>query len=93
MLLSSEIYLNWAQVIAERLHEGLSNFVGMSSFYMSSYLFYILACTRDWPGLLNESWVYGTKVYDYYPLLQQQKLVERTNRWNGAFTGKLAFEL
>lgn len=48
VLLASKKYLDWVQVIAERLHEGLSNFVGMSSFYMSSYLFYILACTREW---------------------------------------------
>lgn len=47
VLLSSDRYLDWSQVIAEKLHEGLSNFVGMSGFYMSSYLFYILACTRD----------------------------------------------
>lgn len=74
VLLLGEKYLDWAQVIAKRLHEGLSNFVGMSIFYMSSYLLYILACTRDWHGLHSKPWVDGMKVYDYYPLLQQQKM-------------------
>lgn len=33
------------------------------------------------------------KVYDYYPLFQQQKYVEHIVRWNGVFAGRLAFEL
>lgn len=60
---------------------------------MSSYLFYILARTRDWHDFLNEPWVDGMKVYDYYPLLQQHKYVEHIVRWNGVFVGRLAFEL
>lgn len=93
VLLAGEKFLDWVQVIAERLHEGLSNFVGMSSFYMSSYLFYILAYTRDWQGLNNQPWVDGMKVYDYYPLLQQQKYAKHFTRWNDVFAGRLAFEL
>lgn len=54
VVLFGDRFLDWSQVITERLHEGLSNFVGMSGFYMSSYLFYILAYTKDWHGLPNE---------------------------------------
>lgn len=93
VLLSGDKYLDWVQVIIERLHEGLSNLVGMSSIYMSSYIFYILVYTKDWHGLLNEPWVDGMKVYDSYPLLQQQKHVEHIAKWNGVFAERLAFEL
>lgn len=93
VLLAGEKYLDWEQVIAKRLHEGLGNFVGMSSFYMSSYLFYILAYTGDWKGLHNEPWVDGMKVYDYYPLLQQKKYAKHFTRWNDVFVGRLPFEL
>lgn len=40
VLLESECYLDSAKLIAERLHEGLSNYLGNKNFYMSSYLFY-----------------------------------------------------
>lgn len=71
MVLSGDRFLDWSQVIAEKLHEGLSNFMGMTGSYMSSYLFYILACTRNWPRLPNEPWIDGMRVYNFYPLLQQ----------------------
>lgn len=93
MLLAGEKYLDWGQVIAKRHHKGLSNFVGISSFYMSSYLFYILACTNYWQGLHNEPWVDGMKVYHYFPLPHQQKYAEHFTKWNDVFTGRPAFEL
>lgn len=71
VVLSDDRYLDWSHIIVKRLHEGLSNFVGMSGFYMSSYLFYILDCTRDCLGLPNEPWIDGMRVYNYYPMLQQ----------------------
>lgn len=59
---------------------------------MTSYLFYILACIREWPGLHQEPWVDGMKVYECYPHLQIQRYTENFLRWN-VFVGRLTFEL
>lgn len=55
-ILHDEKYVDWAKVIAKRLHEELSQFVETTSFHMSSYLFYICAYCIDWDGLPHEPW-------------------------------------
>lgn len=50
-------FIDWGTVIAERLHEGLSNYLGMPNFYMSSSLLYMLACVREWSWSSHTKWV------------------------------------
>lgn len=71
VILGDKRYIGWAELIADKLHEGLSCF-GNKNFYMSSYLLYWLACTRPWSGLYHEAWIDGIKTYEYHPHLQQQ---------------------
>lgn len=92
-MLNGSVYLDWGQVIAERLHESLNMFAGMTGFFMSSYLFYMLACTRDWNGLYHEHWIDGIKVYEYYPHLQEHRYTKNLMRWNDIFAGRLVYEL
>lgn len=92
-MLNGGAYLDWGQVIGERLHESLNRFAGMTGFFMSSYLFYMLTCTRDSNGLHHEPWIDGIKVYEYYPHLQEKKYVENFMRWNDIFIGRLVHEL
>lgn len=68
-MLNESAYLDWGQAIVERLHQSLNRFAGMSGFFMSSYLFYMIACTQDWNGLHHEPWIDDIKVYKYYPHL------------------------
>lgn len=69
-------YIDWAELIAEIIHEGLSCF-GNKKFYMSSYLIYCLACTRQWVGLYHENWQNNMRIYEYYPHLQQHGVTEK----------------
>lgn len=69
VILHEKRYIDWAELIAERLHEGLSNFLDSKNFYMSSYLFYCLACVKPWLGFNHEEWVDKMKIYDYHPHL------------------------
>lgn len=62
-------YIDWAELIAKRMHEGLSYF-GNKNFYMSSYLIYCLACIRQWTGLFHEVWQNNMKIHEYHPHLQ-----------------------
>lgn len=80
-------------MIAERLHESMNKFTRMSGFFMTSYVFYMLACTQDWNGLYHEPWVDGIKVYEYYPQLQEQSYAKNFMRWNDIFTGRLVYKL
>lgn len=86
-------FIDWGIVIAERLHEGLSNYLGMSNFYMSSYLLYMLAHVREWSGLSHVEWVQGMRIYDYHPILTLKGHVDDYLLWNDVFARRLIFEL
>lgn len=40
VILDQNKYIDWASMIADGLHESLSNILGSKNFYMTSYLFY-----------------------------------------------------
>lgn len=42
-IVEGDIFIDWADLIAEKLHKELLNVTNLTSFYMSSYLIYILA--------------------------------------------------
>ena len=50
IILGEDKFINWVDIIATRLQE-LSQASGISSFDMTSYLFYIMACGKEWKGL------------------------------------------
>lgn len=70
VIFGKKIYIDWVELIADRLHEGLSYF-SKKNLYMSSYLLYCLAHGRPWPGLYREAWVDNIKICEYHPYLQQ----------------------
>lgn len=93
VILDEKRYIDWAELIAERLHEGLSNCLENKNLYMSSYLFYCLVCVRPCPGLHHAKWVDGMKIYDYHPHLQLHKCHEDFKRVHDVFAGRLIYEL
>jgi len=93
VVLQGEQYLDWAEIIADCLHQSLNNRLGNRDFFMSSYLFYCLASTRDWFDLPHEPLDESSKVYQYYSQLQRKNCYENYKRINDVFTGKMTYEL
>lgn len=84
-------HINWAEIIADRLHEELSQSSGVFGFYMSSYLFYVLVCCKEWVGLPHTNWVNSMSIYEYFPCLQKEKNREEFKRVQDTFLAKLVF--
>jgi len=47
-------FIDWGSIISDNLHYQLTNFELNEHFYMSSYLFYAIACMKSWPGLATK---------------------------------------
>ena len=84
-------HIDWAEIIANRLHEELSQASGVFGFYTSSYLFNVLASCKIWVGLAI--WVNDMPIYEYFPSLQKEKNQNDFKRLQDTFLAKLVFEL
>ena len=50
-IVEGEKFIDWADLIAENLHRGLIIVISFSSFFLYSFLVYILAASKEWEGL------------------------------------------
>ena len=63
--------IDWAYEVSEHLSRALSAAKFYNSFYMSSFLIYMLASLQLWPGLPRiEDFPDDVKSYEFYPCLQ-----------------------
>ena len=64
-------YVDWAFEVSKQLSRALSAAKFYNSFYMSSFLIYMLASLQLWPGLPRiEDAPENVKSYEFYPCLQ-----------------------
>lgn len=73
VVFDKEKFIDWAEIIVDKLHEELSQMSVTIGFYMSSYMFYILASCRKWEGFPHRIWVDTMAIYYYYPLLKKKR--------------------
>lgn len=82
--------INWARLASDNLHEQLTNVEQTKTFYMSSYVVYILARYGKYKGLNCRAPVGPAEgqmlAYDAYPKLHLSNSVAHYRRVNDAFT-------
>ena len=87
-------YVDWAYEVSENLSRALSAAKFYNSFYMSSFLIYMLASLKLWPGLPRiENFQDDVKSYEFYPCLQLQNSYVEYIRVNDAFTMRICREI
>ena len=70
IICSDTQYIDWANEVSEHLSRALSAAKFYNSFYMSSFLIYMLASLQLWPGLPRiENFPNNVKSYEFYPCL------------------------
>ena len=73
VICSDTQYIEWAYEVSEHLSRALNAAKFYNSFYMSSFLIYILASLQLWRGLPRiEEFFDNVKSYEFYPCLQLQ---------------------
>ena len=69
--------MDWAEIIASSLRAQLKCAKeSREYFYMASYLTYCIACTCDLTPLPHGVWSEEITVFQYYPLLQKDRVLE-----------------
>ena len=62
-------------------------------FFLSSFLIYVLAASKEWEGLPHSPWTAKMPIYQYYKDLQEAELCKEFMRGNDIFLGRLVFEI
>ena len=57
--------IDWVEMIAENLHKGLVEVKNFGPFFLSSYLIYILAASKEWKNLPHAPWTDEMPIYQY----------------------------
>ncbi|KAH9306929.1 hypothetical protein KI387_011333, partial [Taxus chinensis] len=78
--------INWAEIISMNLAEQLSNVQQTKKFYMTSYLMYTLAASRQWFGFSYIDAHKDDPVYAYCPQFTLETSNRNFRRVNDAFT-------
>ena len=87
-------YIDWAQEVSENLSNALHVAKFYNTFYMSSFLIYMLASIRMWLGLPRlQEFLDDVKCYEFYPCLQLQNSYADYTRVNDASTMIICMEL
>ena len=87
-------YVEWAYEVYEHLSRSLNAAKFYNSFYMSSFLIYMLASLQLWLGLPKiEYFPDDVKSYEFYPCLQLQNSYAEYVRVNDAFTMRIFRQL
>ena len=82
-------FIDWSDLIAEGLHKGLINVTNCGPFFLSSYLIYILAASKDWDYLPHITWVDDMPIYQYYRDLQEDTSCKEFKKVNDVFFRKI----
>ena len=94
VIFSDTQYIDWAYEVSENLSRALSAAKFYNSFYMSSFLIYMLASLQLWPRLPKiEDFLDDVKIYEFYPCLQLQNSYVEYIKINDAFTMRICREL
>ena len=65
-IVEGEKFIDWADLIAKNLHKGLIAMRSFNSFFLSSFLIYILVASKEWEGLQHMPWTNQMTIYQYY---------------------------
>ena len=69
--------LDWAELISSSLRSQLKHAKeSKENFYMASYITYCIACVSNITSLPPETWSEEITIYQYYPLLQKDRVLE-----------------
>ncbi len=94
IICSDTQYIDWVYEVSEHLSRALSAAKFYNSFYMSSFLIYMLASLQLWSGLPRiKNFPDDVKIYEFYPCLQLQNSYVEYIRVNDAFTMRLCREV
>lgn len=89
-----DMFIDWAEILCEKLASWLSSSQGFKQFYMSSYLIYAMATRHLWPSLpAIQNFNDNTKIYEFYLNLQLHQSFEEYVIVNDAFTMRISREL
>lgn len=87
-------YVDWAQEVSKNMSNALCAAKFYNTFYMSSFLIYMLASIQLWPSLLRlQEFPDDVECYEFYPCLQLQNSYVDYTRVNDAFTMRICREL
>ena len=92
-IVEGEKFIDWVDLIAENLHRGLIAMSSFSSFFLYSFLIYILEASKEWEGLPHMPWTNEMTIYQYYNDIQASEFHKEFRRVNDVFFGRLVFEL
>jgi hypothetical protein len=77
IILKGEQYMDWATIIANSMRSQLKwAKESKEVFYMASYLTYYIAYVSNIAPLTHEVWNEEMTIYQYYPLLQRDNVLE-----------------
>ena len=65
-IVEGEKFIDWADLIAENLHRGLIVVSSFNSFFLYSFLVYILVAYKEWEGIPHIPWTEDMTIYQYY---------------------------
>lgn len=87
-------YIDWSHEVSKILSNALHAMKFYNTFYMSSFLIYMLSSLQLWPGLPRvEEFSNDVKSYEIYPCLQLQNSYVEYVKVNDAFTMRICREL
>lgn len=92
-IVEGDKFIDWVDLIAENLHKGLLAVSNFASFFLSSFLIYTLAISKEWEGLPHMPWTDEMTIFQYYKDLQANVPCKEFRRVNDVFLGRLVFEL
>lgn len=94
IICSDTHYVDWAYEVSKHLSKALSTAKFDNTFYMFSFLIYILASRQLWLSLPRiENFPDDVKSYEFYPCLQLQNSYKKYVKVNDAFTLRICREL
>ena len=77
IILKGQQWLDWAEVIASSLRSQLKHTKeSKENFYMASYFTYCISCVSNITSLPHETWSEEITIYQYYPLLQRDRVLK-----------------
>ena len=92
-IVEGDKFIDWADLIAKKLHRSLVTVNNFGSFFISSFLIYVLVESKEWEGLPHFPWMDEIPIYQYNNDLQEVELFKEFRRVNDVFLGKLVIEL
>ena len=94
VICSDTQYIDWAYEVSDNLSSALRAAKFYNTFYMSSFLIYMLASLKLWPSLPRvENFPDDVKSYEFYPCLQLENSFVEYIRVNDAFTMRICRDL